>query len=239
MEWKEWRPIYLDIVERLGLDTSMDIQATNLLTELLETIDPMPLLEHLEKIVRDRTVVICGAGPSLEKHLEYLKRRADYQDLVFVAADGAVSLLQELDCKCDVLVTDLDGDHNHIKQAKKDGALIIVHGHGDNMDKIRAIVSDLGEVLGSTQVEPTKRAFLWGGFTDGDRACYLVAKYLPREIILAGMDFGNIVGKWSKPSHETHFPAPQRKLVKLEIAEELVKALFNKVDIPHSTLKDL
>ena len=98
------------------------------------------------------------------------------------------------------------------------------------------MVPDLGQVLGSTQVEPTERTFLWGGFTDGDRACYVVAAYSPREIILAGMDFGGVVGKWSKPSHDTHFPAPQRKLVKLEIARNLITTLFERVDIPHTIL---
>ena len=130
----------------------------------------------------------------------------------------------------------MDGDYNHIKKASTNAALIIVHGHGDNMDKIQRMVPELGQVLGSTQVEPTDRAFLWGGFTDGDRACYVVNAYSPREIILAGMDFGKMVGKWSKPSHETHFPAPARKQIKLEIAYDLITTLFEGLDIPHTIL---
>ena len=236
MEWKEWQPIYHDIVNRLDLDSAMDIQATQLLTDLLMNINPAPLLRSLEEKISDRTIVICGAGPSLEEHVQTLKERSDYHDFVFVAADGAVSLLLEQNCPCDIIVTDLDGDYNHIKQATQNGALAIVHGHGDNIDKVQDIVPDLGQVLGSTQVEPTERTFLWGGFTDGDRACYVVAAYSPREMILAGMDFGRVVGKWSKPSHETHFPAPERKLVKLEIAHDLISTLFEKIDIPHTIL---
>jgi uncharacterized Rossmann fold enzyme len=45
-----------------------------------------------------------------------------------------------------------------------------------------------------------------------------------------------VVGKWSKPSHETHFPAPQMKLLKLEIAHELITTLFERVNIPHTIL---
>ena len=239
MEWKEWQPIYYDIVNRLGLDSSMDIQATQLLTDLLMNINPSPLLRFLEQKISNRTVVICGAGPSLEKHVQTLKERSDYQDLVFVAADGAVSLLLEQNCPCDIIVTDLDGDYNHIKQATQNGALCIVHGHGDNIDKILDMVPQLGQVLGSTQVEPTERVFLWGGFTDGDRACYVVTKYSPERVILAGMDFGTIVGKWSKPSHETHFPAPQRKRVKLEIAHVLITTLFDRIDIPYTILQSI
>jgi len=236
MEWIDWKPIYQDIVNRLGLDSKMDIRATHLLTELLKDVNPNPLLQLLEQKIRNRTVVVCGAGPSLEQHVETLKERRDYQDLVFVAADGAVSLLLQQNCTCAIIVTDLDGDYNHIKQATQNGALTIVHGHGDNMDNIRDMVPSLGSVLGSTQVEPTKRTFLWGGFTDGDRACYVVTNYSPKAIILAGMDFGGVVGKWSKPSHRTHFVAPRRKLLKLEIAHELITTLFEKVDIPHTIL---
>lgn len=236
MEWTEWEPIYRDIVRRLGLDSSMDRESTQLLTELLQKVNPNPLLRLLEERLRNRTVVICGAGPSLEIHLQTLEERSDFQDLVFVAADGAISLLLEQNWKCDIIVTDLDGDYSDIRDATRNGALTIVHGHGDNMDKIQDMVPELGLVLGSTQVEPTERAFLWGGFTDGDRACYVVTTYTPREVILAGMDFGRVVGKWSKPLHETHYPASQRKRVKLEIAHELITTLFERIDIPHTIL---
>ncbi len=239
MDWMDWQPIYQDIVNRLNLDSIMDIRATKLLTELLKDINPDPLLQLLDRRIRNRTVVVCGAGPSLESHVQTLKERSDYHDLVFVAADGAVSLLLEKNCACDIIVTDLDGDYNHIKQAMQNGALGIIHGHGDNMDKIRDMVPSLGKILGSTQVEPTERTFLWGGFTDGDRACYVVTDYSPRRIILAGMDFGKVVGKWSKPSHETHFPAHQRKVVKLEIAQELITTLFERVDMPYTSLQSV
>lgn len=239
MEWIDWQPIYKDIVKRLSLDSIMDVRATQLLTELLKDVNPNPLLQLLEQRIRNRTVVICGAGPSLEKHVQILKKRSDYQDLVFVAADGAVSLLLEQNCACNIIVTDLDGDYYHIRQATQNGALTIVHGHGDNMDKIREMVPSLGSVLGSTQVEPTERTFLWGGFTDGDRACYVVTNYSPMRIILAGMDFGKVVGKWSKPTHETHFTAPPMKVLKLEIAHELITTLLENVDIPYTILQSV
>jgi len=236
MEWTKWEPIYLDIVNRLNLDSAMDRQATQQLTELLQKIDPHPLLHLLEQRIQNKVVVVCGAGPSLKEHIQVLRERSDFQDLIFVAADGATSLLLEENCDCDVIVTDLDGDSSDIQTATRNNALTIVHGHGDNMDKVRNIVPELGSVLGSTQVEPTERAFLWGGFTDGDRACYVVITYGPKEVILAGMDFGDVVGKWSKPAQEKHFLAPERKRIKLEIAHELITTLFGEVDIPHTIL---
>ena len=69
MEWIEWQPIYQDIVSRLGLDSEEDTRATQLLTELLKEINPSPLLQLLEQKIRNRTVVVCGAGPSLEEHI--------------------------------------------------------------------------------------------------------------------------------------------------------------------------
>jgi len=235
MRWAEWQPIYLDIVDKLKLNPSLDREATKLLTELLKEVEPNPLLLNLEKRVKGKTVVICGAGPSLETHLQSPIIGKDLKP-VYVAADGAVSALLNLDYECSVLATDLDGNLDDIKEATKGGSLTIVHAHGDNIEKVRELVPSLGAVLGSTQVEPTDRAFLWGGFTDGDRACHLVASYSPRRIILAGMDFGNTVGKWSKPRHENHYPADERKRVKLDIAKSLISSLIERTDIPFTML---
>jgi len=235
MRWMEWEPIYRDIVKKLSIDPSLDREATKLLTEILKDINPQQLLKDLEQKIKGKTVVICGAGPSLEAHLQSLKARNDLE-LVYVAADGAVSALLELDYECSVIATDLDGNLKDIREATEKGAITIVHAHGDNVDRIREIVPSLGAVLGSTQVEPTDRAFLWGGFTDGDRACHIVTTYLPRRIILAGMDFGETVGKWSKPMHESHFPANERKRVKLDIAKNLISSLMEQTGIPFTTL---
>ena len=235
MRWVEWQPIYLDIVDKLNLNPSSDRQATRLLTELLRETNPNLLLQDLEQRIKGKTVVICGAGPSLETHLQSLGVGIGFKP-IFVAADGAVSALLNLDLECSVLVTDLDGNLDDIREATKKKSLTIVHAHGDNMDKIREIVPSLGPVLGSTQVEPTNRAFLWGGFTDGDRACYIGTAYSPQRIVLAGMDFGRTVGKWSKPTHDSHFPADERKRIKLDIAKSLIYSLMEQTDIPFTIL---
>ncbi|MFW9909274.1 MAG: 6-hydroxymethylpterin diphosphokinase MptE-like protein [Candidatus Thorarchaeota archaeon] len=235
MRWEDWRPIYLDIVDKLSLDVFLDQEATRLLTELLKEVNPKPLLQDLEHRIKGNPIVICGAGPSLETHLQSLILEENLRP-IYVAADGAVSALLNLGYECSILVTDLDGNLDDIREATERGALTIVHAHGDNVDKVREIVPNLGAVLGSTQVEPTERVFLWGGFTDGDRACYIVSSYAPCRIILAGMDFGNTVGKWSKPMHETHFQADARKRIKLDIAKNLISALMKHSDIPFATL---
>ncbi len=237
MNWEDWKPIYYTIVDRLHLDPILDEKATELLTEILEPINPKPLLQHLQKKINNKPVVICGAGPSLEKHIRTLREENKDKGATFVAADGAVSVLLDCDCDCSVIATDLDSDVKYINEAIDRGALAIIHGHGDNIPKIRDTVPNLGEVLGSTQVRPTNRAFLWGGFTDGDRACHIAAEYGPSKLILAGMDFGSIVGKWSKPNHTDHFQAPLRKRVKLQIAEELISSLLQQMNISYVILK--
>jgi uncharacterized Rossmann fold enzyme len=221
----------------LNLDSAQDRVATRLLTKMLQDIIPSPFLKGLQHRIENKTVVICGAGPSLETHLASLSEMEEHTDLIYVAADGAVSALLAQGRKCSIITTDLDGNLDDIKEAKDRGAIAIVHAHGDNIDKMEEFIPVLGSVLGSTQVEPTDRAFLWGGFTDGDRACHLVADYSPQHIILAGMDFGTLVGKWSKPMHSSHFPASERKRIKLRIAQNLITSLIERTDIPFTVLE--
>ncbi|MFW9770298.1 MAG: 6-hydroxymethylpterin diphosphokinase MptE-like protein, partial [Candidatus Thorarchaeota archaeon] len=133
MEWSKWQPIYLDIVQRLELDTSKDREATALLTRILEDTEPQPLLDQMQELIDGKSVVVCGAGPSLEQHVQRLKAEDTYENHVIVAADGAVSVLLEHDVECDVVVTDLDGTLEHLMEMKRRGAILIVHGHGDNI----------------------------------------------------------------------------------------------------------
>ncbi|RDE15142.1 MAG: 6-hydroxymethyl-7,8-dihydropterin pyrophosphokinase [Candidatus Thorarchaeota archaeon] len=234
MDWSDWQPVYLAIAKRLSLDIDADRKATALLTSLLEDIDPAPLLNKLENKIRNRIVVVCGAGPSLGQQLDEVMSMPETVDAIYVAADGAASAFLELGRKCDILVTDLDGNNDDLKTMMNHGALPIIHAHGDNMHRVEEFVPTLNTALGSTQVEPTDRAFLWGGFTDGDRACHITLHYAPRRLILVGMDFGNVVGRWSKPNRPLHYEADDRKRVKLEIAEELVLGLLARTSVPCS-----
>ena len=239
MKWDDWKPYYLDIVSQLKIDMEKDIASTEVLDALLESTDPASLVTTLRKLIHDRTVIVCGAGPSLSNHLQIIKSSDDYKDATVVAVDGATSAFIELGMTCDIIVTDLDGDHNDIISMVEQGALSVVHAHGDNMKAVKEVVPRLKHVLGSTQVEPRSNVFLWGGFTDGDRACYLVAHYEPKRIVLAGMDFGENIGRWSKPSHSTTFPADERKLLKLKIAEYLLSILWMQTGINYTSLSKI
>lgn len=232
-----WKPIYTDIASGLGLSIREDYDATKALSHLIKDIDPAPLLKRLEGTIRERDVVIFGSGPSLMGHIEYVDQYIS--DAVHIAADGAISALRDYGLECDILVTDLDGSMEDILLAVTEGTLPIVHAHGDNQSAVLKCVPQMDHLLGSTQVEPLSNVFLWGGFTDGDRACYLASEYGPKRIILAGMDFGSVVGKWSKPGHTQHFLASPRKMVKLQIAEDLLNRLWMKTGTKHVTIQEM
>ncbi len=225
MKWSEWEPLYFDIVRKLQIDVQCDYRAAELLSEILTDSNPEPLLHHLATTIRGKDVVVFGSGPSLGRHLDIVMDRKPIREAVRIAADGAVSALNDAGMDCQFVVTDLDGNTRDILSAVDAGAIPIVHAHGDNMDVVSRLAPEMVHVLGSTQVEPLHNVFLWGGFTDGDRACFIISHYSPKRIILAGMDFGNVVGKWSKPGYTDHFLASPRKELKLRIAQDMLKYL--------------
>jgi uncharacterized Rossmann fold enzyme len=209
----------------LDLNPDDDAQATSILDSILQETHPKPLLDVLRKRIENQVVIVCGAGPSLDKHLEKFRSSEMRDNAVFIAADGAASALKEFGYKCQIIVTDLDGNLEDILDLTNQGSIPIVHAHGDNIERMERVVPSFDAVVGSTQVQPTKHVFLWGGFTDGDRACYIASRYNPKRILMMGMDFGTVVGRWSKPGHVSDFPASERKQIKLEIAKELITHL--------------
>lgn len=236
MRWEEWRPLYYRIVQELELDPHEDRRATRILSLLIKGIKAEPLLNRLRSSIEGREIVICGAGPSLGEGLDWIRNENGIERRTFIAADGATTAFVERNMACDIIVSDLDGRVDDIRAMIEEGALCIVHAHGDNINIIESVVPDLGEILGSTQVEPLDNVHLWGGFTDGDRACYIASHYHPKDVILLGMDFRNIVGHWSKPEHNEDFLADRRKSKKLEIAKKLISDLRLRGKLPVSLI---
>src|SRR5690606_29179019 len=120
-------------------------------------------------------------------------------DYTLISADGATSALLEEDIVPDIIITDLDGNMKDIRCANHEGAFLVVHAHGDNIEKIRKYVPDLNRVMGTTQSNPLNNVYNFGGFTDGDRCLFLAVELGAEYIILGGMDFGKIVTKYSRP----------------------------------------
>ena len=220
MEWEEWKPFYLRIVREMGYSIEKDREAAQVLRALLLEGDEYILKEELASVVKKRAYVF-GAGPSLGIAL----REHDFSDGTLIAADGATSALLEAGLVPDIIVTDLDGRVPDIKIANDRGAFLAVHAHGDNIDKLTAYVPLFSRVLGTTQTEPLDIVYNFGGFTDGDRAAFLAERLGAIEIVLVGFDFGNTVGRWSKPGLKEHSPVWESKRKKFAFAKELLEWL--------------
>jgi len=185
MKFVEWEPIYLEILEDMGFSRERDEEAARLLSELVQgkSVDPSVLKERLE----GKQVVVCGNAPSLLRDLEGL----ELGGWVVVAADGATSSLLRVGVVPDIIVTDLDGDVEDEILAAREGALLVVHAHGDNMDRLRVFVPRLSRLVATTQAEPLENVHNFGGFTDGDRAFHLAREFRAASIRLVGFDFND------------------------------------------------
>ncbi|RJS85147.1 DUF115 domain-containing protein [Candidatus Bathyarchaeota archaeon] len=224
----EWIRRYLEIAQLMGYQVEKDREATKVLSEIIRSIDTYNLLNELRRTVSNKDVIVFGAGPSLDMHITELKKECPriLKSSVLMAADGATEALLEENMLPHIVVTDLDGRFEAILEAAKRGSLILVHAHGDNIDEVKRKVPKLVQVtfkiVGTTQVEPIYPVQNFGGFTDGDRAVYAAVYFNAKSILLAGMDFGDFVGRRSKPWLSGNAPASETKRRKLQIAKNLI-----------------
>lgn len=228
MNIDEWLGVsYPAITRVLSIDPSLDAEATELLDNLTSGLRTSE--QELRLMIKGRTCIVYGAGPTLPfTPCEVLRDKS----LVHVAADGAGRLFLENGLFPDVLVTDLDGGSEVIhKCAQK--SIIVVHAHGNNMDKIWKLVPELlaskAKLVLTTQTAPIGKVMNFFGFTDGDRAAWLCHEFDAGEIILAGMDFDSETGRYSKP--DDAWINHERKVAKLKIGKLLMKRLAREADI--------
>lgn len=224
MEFGLWEKYYKEILDDFGFSRENDEKSAKLLDEILST-EGCLTLEDLKGFVdfSDKFIVF-GAGPSLKEHVKFLMENYDLKDYVLVAADGATTALVEERIAPDIVATDLDGNLDDILLANFRGANVAIHAHGDNMDKIAKLTPFFTSVLGTTQAQPVGNLYNFGGFTDGDRAMFLAVALGAEEITLAGMDFGDIVTRYSRPNIETEIAqADDFKKKKLGYAEKFAQ----------------
>jgi 2-amino-4-hydroxy-6-hydroxymethyldihydropteridine diphosphokinase len=214
--WLSW---YKDLLEEFGFDREMDEKSAEILNNLLETSNPI----SPDEISLKKEVIVFGAGPSLKRNIKELKE-LNLASFTLISADGATTALLEEDIIPDMVVTDLDGKMGDIILAKSKGAFLAVHAHGNNIPEIAKYVPRLGRILGTTQSTPLKNVYNFGGFTDGDRCLFLAVELGADIIILAGMDFGKVVTRYSRPDMgEPEGRADSVKELKLKYAKRLVE----------------
>jgi len=221
MQWGLWRPWYDDIARRLELNRRADHQAAEKLNALL----PRPNIQGLKKVVLGRDCIVFGAGPSLDADLKRLER-AGFLNGVLIAADGATSAVIRYR-NPDIVATDLDGEVEPQLAAWHQGAWLVVHGHGDNLERVKQVVPNLRtRVIGTVQTQAFGKLFNFGGFTDGDRAAFMAHELGASKIYLAGMDLGQKIGRHSGDKDR------ERKLIKLKICGELLSWLAGELGAP-------
>ncbi|TLX69863.1 MAG: DUF115 domain-containing protein [Thaumarchaeota archaeon] len=191
MKLKGWEKKYSEILKKFHYSRRKDVKSAKILNSILKTKFP---LKKLHGKIKNQTVFVIGAGSSLTQSITLLKK---YKNITKIVADGATKALIENKIKSDIVVTDLDGEQESLKKASRENAIMIVHAHGDNMDKLH-LATDFKYCIGTTEGKPFGNIYNFGGFTDGDRCVFLAKHFGAKKIILFGMDFGTKIGKYSK-----------------------------------------
>jgi uncharacterized Rossmann fold enzyme len=227
MDWDRWSPWYTKIISDFGYDPSKDMGSAKLLNRLLKEHSEKPDLEDLRAKIQGKIVIIYGCGPSLENQLnDLVQSNLDLSHYVHIAADGATTALLKMGITPQVIVSDLDGRIEDLVAASRRGSLLIIHAHGDNIDKIKQYFARFThKIIGTTQNEPLSYVWNFGGFTDGDRCVFLAEEMGASIILLVGFDFGKIIGKFSKPHLEKNVTASENKFKKLQWARVLISEL--------------
>jgi uncharacterized Rossmann fold enzyme len=184
MHFEAWEPVYESILADFGFDRAADERVRDVLAGFAEPFD----LARLD--VTGETVVIAGAGPSLETDLDSLSDDVLSDGAVF-AASTAADHLGEAGIEIDCMVTDLDKNPETVRSLTGRGTPVAVHAHGDNEPLVHEVVPTLDRenVLATTQAAPAEPVENVGGFTDGDRAAFLADHCGARRLQFVGWDF--------------------------------------------------
>ena len=189
MKLGEWLRIYSFISSKMGYSKFRD-QISPLIAQLF-CLSRFAHPSILEKSISGRDAFVFAAGPSLAKAISLtadIIERTNRSDRVIISADPATKILIEHGIYPDVVVTDLDGDIKYISIASRAGAIIMLHAHGDNIDRIIFLSKFLNNVVVSTQVLPIPPIVNVGGYTDGDRAILLPLRMGAKRVFVFGMD---------------------------------------------------
>ncbi|ABM80799.1 6-hydroxymethylpterin diphosphokinase MptE-like protein [Hyperthermus butylicus] len=218
-----WLELYEDIRRVMGYSRDGDCYAAKLLSTLLHEAATEARYVELREVCRllasCSTICVTGGSESLEKWVHSLGSTCE----CIVAVDGSTSLLLGYGIKPDIVIGDLDGSWQATLEAART-AIVVVHGHGDNIAALRYMVPRLPAVHGTVQCEPTPYTSLVPGFTDGERALGLALLCGVESIHVYGMNVRERVGWWSKPWLNRSVPAWGEKARKLVIAEAVFKA---------------
>ena len=178
MNFTEWEPHYREIVEYFGFDREADEEAARLLSTLLHQDN----LLSLASLTEGNEVTVCGNAPCLKDEIKKISG-------IVYAADAAAEVLDSCGVCPDAIFTDLDGTTDRILELNREGTIVVIHAHGDNMPLLNHWVPRFkGMVVGTTQTAPLPHVYNFGGFSDGDRAVFAADELGASKINLVGFD---------------------------------------------------
>ena len=237
--YNEFRDWYFQINNDFNYSYQKDCEARDYLSQVFLKKSQNWELDRILNLFKDRisskqALAVYGCGPSLEKTVNViLKRKGQkfFDKFINLTADGASVLLREKQIKIDAIFTDLDGI---TKKEFQYASFNIVHAHVDNIENLKFFEKEIikfENIIGTTQVEPDTNLVNPGGFTDGDRILYFLRTLLSsfHIIFLIGMDFGSVVGKYSKLNIKRSHEGSLNKINKLNYALKLIKWLKKKI----------
>lgn len=209
MKPEVWEPLYLEILRDMDYDRTSDENSARLLRNL--TLNSNLITEEeLEEALGDY-VSIFGSADCLRDDIERRKPNG-----TIVATGSATSKIVSLGIMPDIVVTDLDGDIDSQVDASRNGAVTVIHAHGDNADLIMKYAKEFtGPIVITTQSKPDLVLCNFGGFTDGDRAVCM-AHHFGVEYELYGFDFEN-------PASDSKDPITKKR--KLAWAKRIIESL--------------
>lgn len=217
--------IYERVIQIFKFSKEKDVKARDILYEFRKQFDPESKIKSIEREMVDKSLFFFGAGPNLIDHLKIVesKIKSNRNRYFIVAADGSANALSKFSIIPDLIFSDLDGlNYKQIDNFLKQGSTIIIHGHGDNLEKIHAFKSLLStrneNIICTTQVESRYPIINPGGFTDGDRSVYFCHSLASagQEFTLFGYEFKHEIGAFSKNEYKQDqviTPIKEKKLL--------------------------
>ena len=133
--WFSW---YKEILEEFNFNKEMDENSAKMLRKLLKYKNSL----SPEDISIKSDTIIFGAGPSLKRNIKDLKK-LEIDCFSTICADGAVTALLEEGIIPDIVVTDLDGKIEDIIDSNRNGAIMVVHAHGNNIKILKNMFQSL------------------------------------------------------------------------------------------------
>jgi len=173
MDLGQWIRIYEEILEDFGFSREDDERAAKIMQELG---DGKLMDESALEVIRGKDVAVIGGvyeGEEIQEEVKITAGKAIYR----------------VDFVPDIHVTDLEEDDEILVELESKGCILVLHAHGDNIERIKSVVPKLNKFVGTTQSIPFGRVYNFGGFTDGDRTALIAKRFGAGKIRLYGFNF--------------------------------------------------